>query len=117
MGDAPRSDPSSAPRIGYGGAAPRARPLFSEHRERWKVEVMPLELARGVKFEVRAEFEGQSLPGFEFSRSRQVKRIEQDHFEDRELAEEVARRAAAMLQAGERDLFLPRIAEEARRRR
>ena len=113
MGDAPRADPGATPRIGRGGDAKRERPILAEAGHRWKVEVTPLpSVGRGGVFEVRAEFDGPALGGFEFGRKTTVRRIEQDNYPDHELAVAVATLAVELLRSGDRDLFLPRIAEQ-----
>jgi hypothetical protein len=127
--DPRRADPAATPRIGFAGAAKRDRPIFSEVREAWQVEVTPLpDLAAGdgrslngaaggprVSFEVRAEYFGRALGEFEVGRQQRVKRIEQDSFRDQQLALAVAQRVVEMLRAGEDDIFLPKIAAEFRR--
>lgn len=135
MGDIPRSDPASTPRIGHGGDTERLRPIFRVDQYGRKVEVTPLgggaagegrALNGGgegnrTTFEVRAEFKGPALPGFEASRAQRVTRVETWNTRDRDLALAVARRADELLRAGfpkgpesvgVEDIYLPAIAVE-----
>lgn len=113
MGKIPRGDPASTPRKGYQGSSKRGAPLFREAQYGWKVEVTPI---GGEAFEVRAEFDGEQLPAFEASRNQTVRRTEVDNYTDAALARGVAAAAVEQLRAGDRDLFLPAIAERLQRR-
>lgn len=136
MSKIPKADPASTPRIGHGGDTERHRPIFTYDRWGKKVEVVPLgggaagegrALSGGdphsnrVTFEVRAEFDGPALPGFDASRQQKVRRIETWNTRDQQLAIAVAKRAVELLRAGHPidgdaagvyDIYLPAISRE-----
>lgn len=122
MGEIPKADPSSSPRIAASGDRERDRPLLLETGDDWEVRVTPIEaspegrnLLEGGKpryvFEVRAEFMGDGLVPFEPAPAGGVKRVELHNLKDPEMAKATGAAAAEALRRGDRDLFLPRIAE------
>jgi hypothetical protein len=113
----PRADPASTPRIGSGGEATRARPIYlaDSSSPPWKVEVTPLEyvttqhlIAAGrprAIFEVRAEFMGEALAehgGYEGP----VHRVETWTTEDHARAKAVAVSATELLRAGREPVLI-----------
>lgn len=136
MSEIPKADPAATPRIGLAGVTERHKPVFVHDAYGKKVEVIPLggggagqgraltggdPHANRVTFEVRAEFEGPALPGFDASRRQRVTRIETWNTRDQELAIAVARRAVELLQEGHPkdenavgvfDIYLPAISIE-----
>lgn len=111
----PKGDASASPRIGFRGSAKRDRSIFREDGEGWVVEVTPVQLARGVEFEVRAEFMGRPLEAFNTHRvGPPSNREEAINLPDYHLALKVAGVAERALRRGERDLYMPRLVEIAK---
>ena len=125
MGEIPRADPASSPRISSGGEATRERPVFeaSSAAPPWKVEVIPtvgvhreFEVAAGrprATFEVRAEFEGEGLDAFE--PVGKVGRVESWATPDLELAKAVAIAAVDELRAGREPVLVQLVGRFSRR--
>lgn len=117
MGEIPRADPASTPRIGMAGETIRARPIFLEESSfpPWKVEVVPLEHTLGehliagsrprASFEVRVEFEGDGLEEFE-PYDGKVRRVESWSTTDQARARAVAIGAVEMLRAGKEPVLI-----------
>lgn len=128
MGEIPKADPASSPRIGFSGEVKRDRSLFTDHGDDWEVTVTPLPEAssEGRKldgggrtsrtlFEVRAEYPGDGLPAFEPVPGG-VRRCETWNTTDKELAIAVAQMASRALHGGARNIYLPSMAEAAKAR-
>lgn len=117
MGEIPRADPASSPRIASGGEATRGRPIYLEESTAppWKVEVVPLEHVVGehliaaarprATFEVRAEFMGRGLEEFE-GYSGPVHRAETWTTDDQARARAVAISATELLRAGKEPVLI-----------
>lgn len=123
MGEIPRADPASSPRIASGGDATRGPAIWREDSAfpAWEVEVVPLEgvttvgnplggggLKPRATFEVRVEFEGDGLRDFE-PYDGKVKRVECWTTRDLERARALAIAAAEELRAG-REVVLVQLA-------
>lgn len=112
MGEIPRADPASTPRVGYAGDRRRGRPIYlveSHADPKWKVEIVPLEYSYAehligggrprATFEVRAEFLGEGLAEFGGYEG-PVGRVESWSTPDQARARAVAVSATEMLRAG-----------------
>ena len=114
MGEIPRADPASTPRVGFAGEATRAKPVFREYSAAppWEVTIVPLEgvtsIGRALEggrlrpraiFAVRCEFEGDGLDEFE-PYDGKIKRVEEWTSEDLGRARRVAGAAVDELRAG-----------------
>lgn len=120
--------PSATPRIGYGGAAERDRPVFEqkggEGKTAWSVVVTPLVGAGGLVdglqlgggrhkpravFEIAATYVGRGLEAFGSVEGTTL--IETTRQEDEEVALRIARVVTEQLRQGNREIDLNAVAK------